>query len=196
MNDIKKIINFLRLIEKLKTIERFNKTSNLDRAESDAEHIWHLVMMSYLMSKLRPELDKMRLIELALVHDLVEVYAEDVNLWDDKKKTKEEKKKAEEESAKKLFSTLPKDEGLRMMNLWTEYEEKLTPESKYIYALDKLQPFLQRLVSGDNGWKEKMVDKERLMEVKPQDVKDDPVLCDIWDDFTEEAVGRRMLYKL
>lgn len=153
-------------------------------------------MMGYLMAKLRPELDKMRLIELALVHDLVEVYAGDVNLWDDKKKTKEEKKKAEEESAKKLFSTLPEDEGLRMINLWNEYEERLTSESKYIYALDKLQPFLQRLVSGDNGWKEKMVDKERLMEVKPQEIKDDPMLYDIWDDFTKEAVKRKMLYKL
>jgi len=194
MNDIKKIIDFLKLIEKLKTIERFNKTSNLARAESDAEHIWHLVMMAYLMSKLRPELDKMKLIELALVHDLVEVYAGDVNLWDNKKKTKEEKRKTEEESAKKLFSTLPEDESLRMMDLWKEYEGRLTPESKYVYALDKLQPFLQRLVSGDSGWKEKLVDEDRLKNVKPLEIKQDEILSDIWDNFTNEAVSRKMLY--
>ncbi|HPJ17397.1 MAG TPA: HD domain-containing protein [Candidatus Woesebacteria bacterium] len=194
MNDIKKIIDFLRLIEKLKTIERFNKTSNLHRAESDAEHIWHLVMMAYLMSKLKPELNKMKLIELSLVHDLVEVYAGDVNLWDEKKKTKEEKRKAEEKSAEKLFSALPIDESLRMMSLWKEYEERSTPESRYIYALDKLQPFLQRLVSGDNGWKDKLVDENKLKDVKPEEIKQDEVLSDIWDNFTNEAISRKMLY--
>lgn len=194
MNDIKKIINFLRLIERFKTIERFNKTSNLNRAESDAEHTWHLVMMVYLMSKLRPELDKMKLIELALVHDLVEVYAGDVNLWDDNKKTKEEKRKVEEESAEKLFSTLPEDESIQIMDLWREYEERLTSESKYVYALDKLQPFLQRLVSGDNGWKEKLVDENKLRNVKPKEIKQDKLLSDIWDNFTKEAISRKMLY--
>jgi putative hydrolase of HD superfamily len=195
MTEIEKIINFLRIIEKLKTVERFNKTSNLSRPESDAEHIWHLVTMTYLMSKFKPELNKSRLIELALAHDMVEVYAGDVNLWDDKKKTKEEKKKAEEEAAKKLFAQLPDEDNQRLISLWYEYEGRETNEAKFVYALDKLQPFLQRLISGDNGWKEKMVDEEKLKNVKPEEIKQDQALSDIWDKFTREAVSRGMLYK-
>ncbi len=195
MTEVEKIINFLRIIEKLKTVERFNKTSNLSRSESDAEHIWHLVMMTYLMSKFRPELNKSKLIELALVHDMVEVYAGDVNLWDDKKKTKEEKKKAEEESAKRLFFQLPDEENQRLTSLWYEYENKETNEAKFVYALDKLQPFLQRLTSGDNGWKEKMVDEEKLRSVKPEEVKQDKILSQLWDDFSQEATSRGILYK-
>ncbi len=92
MREIKKILAFIRLIEKLKTIERFNKTSNLLRAESDAEHIWHLTMIVYLLAEQKPELDRTKLVELSLVHDLVEIYAGDVNLWDENKKTQEQKK--------------------------------------------------------------------------------------------------------
>ncbi len=42
-----------------------------------------------------------------------------------------------------------------MLEIFYEYEERKTPEAIFVYALDKLQPFLQRLISGDNGWKEK-----------------------------------------
>lgn len=194
MDDLKKQIKFLRTIEKLKIIERFNKTSNLKRAESDAEHIWHLVMMVYLMSKTRPHLNKIKLIELALTHDLVEVFAGDVNLWDDKKKTKEAKKEAEEKAAKKLFSDLPSTEGEYLLKLWHEYEDRATPESKYVYALDKLQPFLQRLISGDHGWKTKKVDQKQLSEVKPQEIIEDKELSTLWDQFTKEAVDKKLLY--
>jgi len=195
MNGIKKIIDFIRIIEKLKTIERFNKTSNLLRAESDAEHIWHLTMMVYLLAGQKPELDRTKLIELALIHDLVEVYAGDVNLWDDKKKTKEQKRLDEEKAAKKLFSKLPKNIGRKMFETWYEYEERKTPESIFVYALDKLQPFLQRLISRDNGWKEKEVDLKKLKGVKPQEIKDEPVLSRIWEDLMREAHERDMLYR-
>ena len=195
MNEIKKIIEFIRLIEKLKTVERFNKTSNLQRVESDAEHVWHLVMMVYLLARQKPELERMKLIELALIHDLVEVYAGDVNLWDDKKKNKEQKEADEKKAAKKLFSKLPESEGKRMLEIWCEYEKRETPEAVFVYALDKLQPFLQRLVSGDNGWKERTVDLEKLESVKPQEIKKEPFLSEIWDNFTCEAKKKGMLYK-
>lgn len=195
MTDIDKTIDFLKTIEKLKTIERFNKTSNLNRSESDAEHIWHLVMMVYLMSRFEPNLNKSKLIELALAHDMVEIYAGDVNLWDDKKKTKEEKKKTEEKAADKLFKQLPNEEGQKLNSLWHEYEDRQTNEAKFVYALDKLQPFLQRLTSKDNGWKEKMVDEEKLKGAKPEEIKQNKILSDIWDKFTEEAISKEMLYK-
>ena len=190
-----KTLDFIRAIEKLKTIERFNKTSNLERPESDAEHIWHLVMMVYLLAELRISLDKWKAVEIALVHDLVEVYAGDVNLWDDKKKTPEAKREAEVKSAKKLFDLLPDDMGDRFYSLWEEYEARITPEAKFVYALDKLQPFVQRVIARDNGWKEKRVDRKKLEDIKPQLVKDDPEMSKLWDELTKEAIENKLLWE-
>lgn len=195
MNEIKKIIEFIKIIERLKTIERFNRTSNLHRTESVAEHMWHLAIMVYLLAGQKPELDKKRLIELSLIHDLVEVYSGDVNLWDPKKKDKDKKRADERKAAIKLFSKLPKDEREKMLELWYEYEDKKTAEAVFVYALDKLQPFLQRLISGDQGWKEMMVNLKRLKRIKPKEVKKERFLSDIWDDLTKEAIRRDLLYK-
>lgn len=190
-----KTFDFIRTIEKLKTIERFNKTSNLSRAESDAEHIWHLVMMVYLFTETREDINRWKAVEIALVHDLVEVYAGDVNLWDEKKKSTEAKRTAEEKSAKKLFNLLPSELGRRFYSLWEEYEARETREAKFVYALDKIQPFIQRIVARDNGWKEKQVNETRLAEIKPQLVKDDVELSRLWDDLTEEAKEKGLLWE-
>lgn len=190
-----KTLDFIRAIEKLKTIERFNKTSNLNRPESDAEHIWHLVMMVYLFSESREGIDKWKAVEIALVHDLVEVYAGDVNLWDEKKKSPEAKREAEVRSAKKLFELLPNEIGERFYLLWEEYEARETEEAKFVYALDKIQPFIQRVVAQDGGWKEKQVDEARLAEIKPQLVKDDVELSTLWDELTKEAKEKDLLWR-
>lgn len=187
-------LNFIRVIEKLKTIERFNKTSTLGRPESDAEHIWHLIMMVYLFSESREEIDKWKAVEIAMVHDLVEVYAGDVNLWEENKISQSDKQSAEDISAIKLFSLLPADLESRFYSLWKEYEERKTVEARFVYALDKLQPFIQRVVSGDNGWKEKKVDLNRLNEVKPELIKNDPEMSEMWDDLTKEAIDKKMLW--
>ncbi|MCK5290303.1 MAG: HD domain-containing protein, partial [Candidatus Aenigmarchaeota archaeon] len=41
---IDRILSFLQEIEKYKTVERKVYCSDLDRAESDAEHSWHIAM--------------------------------------------------------------------------------------------------------------------------------------------------------
>lgn len=189
-----KKLDFIRAIESLKTIERFNKTSNLDRAESSAEHTWHLVMIVYTLADNRKELNKWKAVEIALVHDLVEIYAGDVKFWDEGKKSVQQIRKAEEESARRLFSLLPKQTGKYFFSLWEEYENRKTKEAKFVYALDKLQPLLQRVVAHDNGWKEKQVDIERLSNSKPQLIKDDNELSQIWDELVKEAEEKGLLW--
>lgn len=129
-----------------------------------------------------------------MIHDLVEVYAGDVNLWDDNKVSPEDKRAVENLSAKKLFALLPKDLDDKFYALWKEYEDRQTSEAKFVYALDKLQPFIQRIIANDNGWKEKRVDRSKLDEVKPELVKDDLEMSKIWDDLTEEAESKKMLW--
>lgn len=111
-----------------------------------------------------------------------------------RKKPKNRKKQTREKRRKNYFRNCLKARG-KMLEIWYEYEKRETPEAVFVYALDKLQPFLQRLISGDNGWKEKSVDLDKLKSVKPQEIKSEPFLSEIWDNLTREAQKRDMLYK-
>src|SRR3989344_203846 len=133
---IDKILSFLQEIEKYKTIEREMFTSNLNRVESDAEHSWHVAMFLLLFEKELPEnLDMKKMLKLALMHDLVEIYAGDTFAFDKEKQAT--KKEREFKSARKLFSQLPEDLNKEFMGLFDEYEEAKTSEGKIVKSFDK-----------------------------------------------------------
>lgn len=47
---LKKQIEFIKEIDKLKAIKRQTLLINEDRAENDAEHSWHLGMLAFLLA--------------------------------------------------------------------------------------------------------------------------------------------------
>lgn len=192
MSKLRKKVEFLKLIEKFKTIERFNKTSDQSRAESDAEHTWHLVMMIYLLAEDFPGINQNHAIEIALVHDLPEIITGDTSYWDSK--TVRCKAKEESVAAKRLFKGLPREWSERLILLWYEYENKKTLEAKFVYALDKLQPVLQRLVSEDNGLIERRVGLNRVMKAKPSEITDDTDLSEIWDLLVAESIKKGLIW--
>ena len=104
-----KIIKFLKEIEKYKTIERKIYCSN-NRFESDAEHSWHIAMFLILFKKELPKnLDFNKMLKLALIHDLVEIYAGDVSTFD-----VEGRKGKRNGSCKKTFSSAARRLGKRV----------------------------------------------------------------------------------
>ncbi len=157
------LVQFLLEIEKYKTIERTIGTSKIGRAESDAEHSWHLAMFVWLLvPELKLEIDQMKLTKMVLMHDLVEIYAGDVDVYDKQHQTG----KAEREmvAAKKLFAQLPADLAQEFHSLFAEFEARETLEAKVAQAFDKLQPVLQNIASRGRYWQAKGI--------KPQDVRD------------------------
>ena len=134
-NRVDKILAFLQEIEKYKTVEREMFCSNLNRAESDAEHSWHIAMFLILFENDLPKnLDMKKMLKLALMHDLVEIYAGDTFAYD--KQNQATKKERESKAAKKLFSQLPKDLNKEFMNLFSEYEEIKTKEAQIVKSFD------------------------------------------------------------
>jgi putative hydrolases of HD superfamily len=144
---IEAIIDFLRITEKFKTCERTCRTSNLQRAESDAEHSWHLCLFLLLLEKEFADIDFLRLLKIALIHDLPEIYAGDTNPYRGDIQNKAFKEKA---SADKLFSLLPEALGDEMQALFDEYVRQETPESKIVKSADKLLPLIQNLCTNDS----------------------------------------------
>lgn len=115
------ILKFLQEIEQYKTIERQCFTSNPNRRESDAEHSWHVAMFVLLFARdLDASLSIEKMLKLALMHDLVEIYAGDTFAFDNV--ARETKKIREQEASLKLFAQLPEDLSYEFQSLFDEYE--------------------------------------------------------------------------
>ena len=73
---------------------------------------------------------------MALVHDLVEIYAGDTFAYDIQ--GNQNKALREKQAADKLFGLLPEDQGMEYRKLWEEFDAMETPEARY--AKGYLQP--------------------------------------------------------
>ena len=107
--------NNLRLDQQLKFTVEIDKMTGVlrhtllvdgSRRENDAEHSWHIAVMTLLFKEycIAP-VDIERAAKMCLVHDLIEVYAGDTFAYDPVgNKDKEEREAA---AADKLFAKLP-----------------------------------------------------------------------------------------
>ena len=191
MDGSDKILGFLKEIEKFKYIERKVYSSDL-RPENDAEHSWHLAMFLILFEKDLPEcLDMAKMLKLALMHDLVEVYSGDYFTFDEE--GRKNKKESEAKAAKKLFSQLPEDLEEDFTKLFEEYEEQKTPESKMIKAFDKIQPLLLNILSKGKSWEDHKVSIEDINRVKRKFVEHDEFLLSLFGRLLKEAEDKGLL---
>ena len=149
---LKKQIEFLIEIDKIKHIFRKTKLFNKSRFENDAEHAWHLAVMALVLNEYSNELiDVSKVIKMALIHDIVEIDADDIIVYDTQmRKLAEEKEKI---AAERIFGILPDDQKEEFIGLWREFEEKKTPESKFAAAIDRFEPILQNQLTEYYTWK-------------------------------------------
>ena len=149
---LKKQVEFLIEIDKIKHIFRKTKLFNKSRFENESEHAWHLAVMALVMSEYSNEkIDVSKVVKMVLIHDIVEIDADDVILYDTKnRKLAEEKERI---AAERIFGLLPDDQKEEFIDLWREFEEKETPESKFAAAIDRFEPILQNQLTEYYTWK-------------------------------------------
>jgi putative hydrolases of HD superfamily len=144
-------IAFLSEADKLKTILRRTPIGDGSRAENSAEHSWHLVVAAMTLSEYAPPaLDRLRVIEMLAVHDIVEIDAGDTFAYD--AAGYETKVARELAAAERIFELLPQDQAGHFRACWEEFEAHQTLESKYANALDRFQALLQNLAAGGGSW--------------------------------------------
>ena len=110
---LSQIVEFCKLIDKEKFVQRRTYLSDGERLENDAEHAWHMAVMALLLSGYSNEkVDVLKVVSLLLVHDLVEIYAGDTFAYDEEgKKTQRGRELA---AAERLFSQLPDEQAQKM----------------------------------------------------------------------------------
>lgn len=156
-------LTFLAEIDRLKTVLRRNTLSDGSRRENSAEHSWHISIMALVLAEHANErIDVFRVVQMLLIHDLVEIDAGDTFCYDEA--AHEGKAEREEAAADRLFSLLPTDQAATFRGLWDEFEAGETPEAKFANALDRLQPVLLNYLRNGGTWTEYRISLEQIVQ--------------------------------
>lgn len=158
---LKKQLEFVYELDKLKSINRQTYIADGSKHENDAEHSWHLALMCMLLSEhSSQEIDVLKTMSMVLIHDAVEIDAGDTYAYDETGNLS--KREREVKAAERIFNILPEEQGKKVRALWDEFEEKETPESKFANALDRLQPIILNHLTDGRAWREHGVKKSQV----------------------------------
>ena len=109
------------------------------RCESVAEHSFGNAMLCLLLAQQQPGLNVEKILRMALIHDLGEVYVGDLTPTD--AVDPQEKYAMEKQAVLKILSGLPA--GKTLLENWEEYEAQVTPEAQFVKQVDRLEFALQ-----------------------------------------------------
>ncbi|PCH46432.1 MAG: hydrolase [Hyphomicrobiales bacterium] len=176
---VEKKLDFLLEMEKLKSILRKTRPVGESRYENSAEHSWQVTLAALLF--MPDGLDSLKVLKMLLIHDIVEIDAGDVFVYDEAGR---EAIAAEElKAAKRLFGMLPAPLDKEFLSLWEEFESRETAESVYAKAMDRVPPVLQNLNSSPSSWQEHQISRDRVLEKNEEIANADPVL---WELFSKQ----------
>ncbi len=153
---LEEILAFINKAEKLKLEMRHSWLSN-NRQESVAEHSWRMSLMAILLKdKLKVKVDIARVLKMIIIHDLVEIEAGDVSALDILRdpSIKQAKQQNEILAIENIKEELGDDLGNEIYELWHEFEDKETQESRFANALDKLEVQIQHNHASLETWEE------------------------------------------
>ena len=183
-------LRFLAEIDRVKQVFRQTYLSDGSRKENDAEHSWHLALFAVLLAEYANEpVDVARVVRMALVHDIVEVDAGDVFVYDTA--TRARQAAVERAAAERIFGMLPAEQGAEFRALWEEFEARKTPEARFAGALDRLQPVMLNYLTGGRSWREHGVAADRVLERNAVIADGSVPLWERARTWIEETMGER-----
>ena len=105
-------------------------------------------MMAMLCKNEYPELDIDKVIKMCLIHDLGEAVTGDIPAF---VKTQEDEQN-EENALLQLLSALPEDMQKEFIALFSEMNERKTPEAKLFKSLDNLEALISHNEADISTW--------------------------------------------
>ena len=191
---LSKQISFIQEIDKIKYIQRKTKLFNSDRPENDAEHSWHLAVMTMVLAEHSDTpIDVLKVLKMVLIHDIVEIDAGDTFIYDTLKShsnTDNERK-----AAIRIFGILPKEQGDELIAIWEEFETGVTNEAKFAKSMDRFEPLLQNASNNGGTWKEFDVDYNQVYEKKKVIKEGSTTLWNYAENLLLESVDKGILKK-
>ena len=141
MTDLR-LQNVIRFLEIAGILKRTQRTGWIEvgiyRPESVADHSFRTAFLCMLYADMEA-LDTLKLLRMALIHDIPEAIIGDLM---PSQKTAETKKN-EETAIQQILSLLPEEQRENYLAVWSEYQEGKTKEAKAVRQLEKIEMALQ-----------------------------------------------------
>jgi len=177
------LIDFVDFTHEFREVVRVARTPNGERCENDVEHSYQIAMIAwFLIEQDKLKLNKELCFMYALAHDLVEIYAGDTYIFDEKSKVSKEQR--EKEALKKIKNRFSNFKNLT--EIIEKYESKKDGESRFIYALDKIITPLQIYQEEGRLWHEKNVSFNDIFEYKNKKIAVSPDIDKYWQELLKE----------
>ena len=192
MSDLNQIVGFIKEIEKLKSVTRFNRTLD-GRFENSAEHSWQSAIAAMVLQDYYPEkLNMEKVMFLLLIHDLGEIYAGDTWVFDDEKKLHSHDR--ELASIEKTMSLLPEATYVNMKNSWLEFEKGQSPEARYARVIDALVPLINHLEVSEVNYNPDHIRSEMVLEKKNFIKSESKELWKLTEELVQESVEKGLYF--
>jgi len=206
------LLNFFTEIGKLKRMPRRGWViRNVKNPESIAEHTFRVAIMAWFLGEEKnSNFNIEKVIKMALIHDLCEVYAGDITPYDSiltkdnkklqqlvktwprfsekkKKKLVGQKYKKEKDGLEKLIKSISPKLKNEVKNLWMDYENGSSKEGRFFKQTDRIESFLQAM----EYW-----EKDKKVPQKPwwdqaRELFDDPILLNFIEKMSEKFYKKR-----
>jgi len=143
------ILDFFKTAANLKKISRQGWIDKLllDTPESVADHSYSMAVMGMVISDLG-NYNSEKIIKMVLLHDLAESKIGDHT---PKQISKEKKNKLENNAFNEIIKNLPDLIKSQYLQIWQEYKENASLESKLVHQIDKLEMALQANIYKQDG---------------------------------------------
>ena len=191
-DSLRSLLDFVEFTHLFQQVKRIVLVNGEERWENDAEHSYQLSLTAwYLVEHNKLNLDLNKIVLLALVHDLPEAYAGDTYIFDEQT-VLDGKQKREAEAVQLLKKNFPDFSSLH--ELMAEYEARKTPESRFIYALDKLLPVLNIYLDRGRTWQKKGITLEQLFQAKNDKISISSDLFPYWKELAAILRQNKQLF--
>ena len=211
---MKELLNFFIEVGKLKRKNRRGwQVHQIKNSESTAEHIFRVAIIAWILGE-KKRLNLEKVIKMALIHDLCEIYAPDLTPYDPllpedeekaikamkvlkkrwpkftptlKRKRQKDKYKAELAGLKKLTFGLPLYLTTEIKSLWIDFEKGLSKEGRFVKQIDKLENLLQ----GIEYWEKHGKIQYKLWMRWIKEIIDDPLLLELIDEIDKKFLATK-----
>ena len=204
---MKNFVDFFHQAGKLKDMPRRGwLLIGAKNPASIADHSFRMAIMAWVLGHKKKKVKLEKVIKMALIHDLCELYAGDITPYDhgqlpknkkdwpeafdkwprfsksQKVKNFLKKQKREREALTKVTSKMPDDIKKEIMNLWKEYDRGLTQEARFVRQINRLETLLQAFEYG----KESKCRPFNSWWIGSEEQIDDPSLLECMLEIAEE----------
>jgi len=178
------ILKFIDFLHRFRAVERRNLVRGQNRNENDVEHSFSLALLAwYVNDTYDLKLNTEKILKYALTHDLVETYTGDTFFYDQTKNIGINKEKLEAEALLKIKKDFAEFSNLSEMIM--QYQQRSDKESRFIYALDKLEPILNIYLDGGRNWRKDNITLDMIVTKKTPKVVLNDTVKQIFDELVE-----------